>query len=312
MTSNQPETIYCAVDNRVLVLGIDEIYRKYMKEFESAFLLPQVEVIAAKLNIHEVNVPIEGYYGEHKTLTRYFKLMRALQQVSDSKKRVVDELPAFQEILRVTSSPIFGKPQYQGSLLPQGRDPLSQALLDTKDFSWNAQNIVDRAYEVVMDSDDISLVGLAVRIQDPIVITALRESVILYAERMEMGRYQGPKIEYIWKVDDEFAKITNRFIEEFNSLFPKDSYLSRGITKAEAQNAERFYSGYAGSIIAGRCVNLGYDRSPSKQFYHWAITKQNDELALDEFWDTKLWTTDNYRSKQQELGWKFLKDELKK
>ena len=310
MSTKQPETIYCVVDNRVLILGIDERYRQYMMEFESAFLLPQVEVLAAKLNLAEANVSVEGYYARTTDLSHYFKLIRALQAVSDSNKPSVKDMPEFQEILKVTSSPIFGRPQDNGCLLLQGRDPVSQALLDTNDKGWDTQRIIDRAYEVVMDSDDISLVGLAVRIKDPIVIAALRESVVLYAEKMEMGVYKGPKIKYIWKVDNDFAAAANRFIEEFNSLLPKDSYLSHGISKAEQENAGNFYSAYSNDRILGRCINLGHDRSSPIQYYHWAVTKQNDELALDEFWDTKLWTTIDYRSKQEQLGWKFLKDEL--
>jgi hypothetical protein len=312
MLTEEPETIYRIVNNRILILGIDEIYRKYMKEFESVFLLPQVEVIAAKLNVHEADVPIEGYYGEHETLTRYFKLIRALQEVAESSEILVHDLPEFHKIWEVTNSPIFGKPIRKGKLLPQGRDPLSQALEDTKDMGWKAQKIIGRAYEVVMGMDDISLVGLTVRLKDPIVITALRESVILYAEKLELGYYQEPKIKYLWKVDNEFAQVANRLIEEFNKLLPKDSYISNGIPKAEPQNANRFYSSFGDNEILGRCANLGLDRSSPPQHYHWAITKQKDEFALDEFWDTKLWTTDEYRAKQKQLGWKFLKDGLAK
>lgn len=312
MLTEEPEIIYCVVDNRVLVLGIDEIYRKYMKEFESAFLLPQVEVIAAKLEVSEANVPIEGYYGELETLTRYFKLMRALQGVSESSEPLVRDLPEFEKIWEVTNSPIFGKPVRNGMLLPQGRDPLSQALKDTKESGWEAQKIISEAYKVVMDSNDFSLVGLAIRLKDSIAITALRESVILYAEKFEMGFYQGPKIEYIWKVDDEFAEIASRFIEEFNGLLPKDSYIRNGIPKAERQNAGQFYSSFVKNETLGRCANLGHDRSSPKQYYHWAITQQDNELVLDEFWDTELWTTENYKSRQEQLDWKFLKDELAK
>ena len=312
MFDQPPETIYCVVDNRVLVLGIDELYRKYMKEFEAEFLLPQAEVVAAKLGVVEANVPVEGYYGERETLTRYFKLMRALQEVGESSEPLVSGLHEFQKICDVTKSPIFGRPIRNGKLFPQRRDPLSQALNDTKATGWEAQKIINQAYEVVMDSDDISLVGLAVRLRDSIVMTALRESVILYVERVEMGPGNGPRIEYIWKVDKGFAKIANRFIEEFNSLLPKDSYIRHGINKAEPDNAWRFYSAYSENRILGRCANLGYDLSTPTQYYHWAITKQNEEFALDEFWDTELWTTQNYRSRQQQLGWKFLKDELAK
>ena len=312
MTSKQEDTIYRIVDNRVLVLGIDEIYRKYMKEFESAFLLPQVETIVAKLGVLELDIPIEGYYGEHETLTRYFKLMRALQEVDESSEPFVRELPEFQKIWEITNSPIFGKPVRKGKLLPQGRDPLSQALDDLKDTVWSVNEILDQAYKIVSDIDDISLVGLAVRTKDPVTITALRESVILYAEKVERGFYEGSKTEYVWEVDDEFAKTANRFIEEFNNLLPKDSHIGKGIPKAEPLNIERFYYSSTENKILGRCANLGSEPSSPRLYYHWSITKQKNEFMLDEFWDTKLWTTDEYRAKQKQLGWKFLKDELAK
>lgn len=312
MSTKESGTLYRIIDNRVLLLGLDSMYRDYMKEFESAFLLPQVEIIATKLGVSEADVPIEGYYGERGSLTRYFKLMRALQRVEESAKPFIDEMIEFQNIWRVTSSPIFGISQNKGYLLPQGRDPLSEALLDTKESGWEAKIILEQAYEMVMDGNDISMVGLAVRLKDPITITALRESVILYAEILEMGYYVGPKIEFVWRVDDEFAKTANHFIEEFNSLLPKDSYLSGGIRRAEPQNANRFYYAYEGNDFLGRCANLGYDRSSPRQFYHWAITQQNNEFMLDEFWGAKLWTTNEYRAKQEQIGWKFLKDELSK
>jgi len=311
MTSKQEDTIYRIVDNRTLVLGIDEIYRKYMKEFESAFLLPQVETIAAKLGLLELDVPIEGYYGEHETLTRYFKLMRALQEVDEASESFVRKLPEFQKIWEITNSPIFGKPVRKGKLLPQGRDPLSQALDDLKDTVWSVDKILKQTYEVVNDIDDISLVGLAVRTKDPVTITALRESVILYAEKVERGFYQGPRIEYVWEVDDKFAKTANRFIEEFNNLLPKDSHIGKGIPKAEPLNTELFYSSFTENKILGRCANLGSEPSSPRLYYHWAITKQKNEFALDEFWDTKLWTTAEYKSKQVQLGWKFFRNELK-
>jgi hypothetical protein len=63
MASNQPGTKYQAVDNRILVLGLDAIYQDYMRRLESEFLLPKVESIAAKLGVSEANVPVEGYYS---------------------------------------------------------------------------------------------------------------------------------------------------------------------------------------------------------------------------------------------------------
>lgn len=295
----QPESIYCVVDNRTLLLGIDAMYRDYMQRFETKFLLPQVEAIVARLNVSEANVPIEGYYSKSSELTRYFKLMRALQEVQQDSLPLVENLPEFQKILEITTSPIYGTPVQEGKLLPKGRDPLAQALIDTFDGKWQAHKIMRRAYEIALDTNDISLVGLAVQLRDSILITALAESTVLYREDVLAGIFN---YKYIWKVEDKFANSTNRFIEEFNKLLPKDLGLGNGIPKAEPQHADWFYGWSTRNNILGRCANLGYNQSSPRQYYHWAITKQHDELALDEFWDAKLWTTDNYRSKQKQLG----------
>jgi len=215
MLTQEPETIYCVIDNRVLALGIDERYRHYMTELEAVFLLPFVEVIAAKLGVKEKEVPVEGYYSEDPKLTSYFKLMRALQDVSESSLPLVEGMTEFQRVLEVVSSPIFGKPERNQTLLPQGRDPLSRALLETPINQWTPNTLTNTAYEIAMESGDISLIGLAARLKDSILITALRETVILYAQK-EIGSL-GPKLEFIWRVENEFAEIANQFIEEFNN-----------------------------------------------------------------------------------------------
>jgi hypothetical protein len=300
----ESETIYCTVDNRVLLLGIDSMYRKYMEELETSILLPQVELVAARLGVLELDVPVEGYYVNNPKAARYFKLMRALQEVDEQALPQVEDLREFQNISKVVSSPIFGTPIQKGKLFPQGRDPLSQALIESP---WEAETLVDRAYRVTIENEDISLVGLAARLKDPIVMTALRESVILYAEKLLMGVMQIPQYEFLWEVDDDFAEIANRFIEEFNSFLP---HRLRGIPHAEPQNVERFYFAFIDNDILGRCANLGQDQSTPVNYYHWAITRQDGQFALDEFWSTKLWTTQEYKFKQESLGWKLFKDEL--
>jgi hypothetical protein len=305
MAVSQPETISCLVDHRVLLLGIDFLYRKSMEELEVAVLLPQLETVANVLGIPELDVPVEGYYINSPEGTRYFRLIRALQNVGEEFLPQMKELPEFQNIFEVVSSPIFGKPVWKGKLLPQGRDPLSQALLDTTGSQWEVERLVDFAYEAALETDDLSLVGLAARLKDPVVITALRESVILYAEKVMKGMMQLPRYEFIWKVDHDFARIANRFIEEFNSFLPDGL---NEIPKAEPQNAERFYFASSKNEILGRCANLGSDNSSSeRRYYHWAITKQKKELVLDDFWSQQLWTTERYRAEQQKIGWKFLK-----
>jgi hypothetical protein len=306
MSAILPETIDCIVDHRVLLLGTDAIYRKSMEQLETAVLLPKVEMVATSLGISELKVPVEGYYINSPKATRYFRLMRGLQQVDEALLSRVKNLPDFQEIWKIVSSPIFGRPVTKAKLLPQGRDPLSQALLDTINSQWEVEKLVDLSYKVSVETNDISLVGLAARLKDPIVITALRESVILYAEKIMRGTISEPRYKFVWKVDNHFAKVTNQFIEEFNGFLP--DYL-KGIPLAEPENAEEFFRAASKNKILGRCANLGADDSlPEPLYYHWAITKQNEELVLDAFWSRELWTTEKYTSEQIRLGWKFIKE----
>lgn len=90
------------VDDRVLLLGIDKRYRDAMKLFESKVLLGCVATVASRLGVAEADVPLEGYYDDPyiPELPRYFRLMRALQNVADedaSAVRNMIELKRIQE-----------------------------------------------------------------------------------------------------------------------------------------------------------------------------------------------------------------------
>ena len=67
------------VDNRVFLLGLDELYRDAVKPHERGELLDCAREVADVLHVESEDIPIEGYYSEHPQLTEYFKLMRALQ-----------------------------------------------------------------------------------------------------------------------------------------------------------------------------------------------------------------------------------------
>jgi hypothetical protein len=92
-------------------------------------------------------------------------------------------------------------------------------LLDTLP-EWNVQRLTAAAYAVARETDDISLVGLAARAQDAVVLTATRESVVLYAEVVFLGIGPSPaRPRYIWKVEKDLAGQAGRFIDTFN-LYP--------------------------------------------------------------------------------------------
>lgn len=275
------------VDDRAFLLGLDEAYRHAMKKHERGELFACAQRVASTLNTQPMDVPIEGYYTEHPDLVMYFRLMRALQDVPVERSREVELLPQFQRLLAVTSSPIFGRP-IREKLLPTGRDPLSAALLQaTSPREWTVSNLIAAASVLATQSDDYSLVGLACRAQDPVVVAALRESVVLYAERIALGRAATPR--YVWRVNPELAAAGQRFIDAFNELFGKElAPATEDYAHLYGRSAERAH-------VEGRCVRLGQTTDAPLAYYHWAVVRVDGELIVDEFWATDIWTTDRYR-----------------
>lgn len=279
------------VDNRVFLLGLDELYREAMKQHERGELLKCARRVAEILRATPADVPVEGYYADDKKLTEYFRLVRALQDVDESATSSVDSLPAFQRLREVASAPLYGPAQNVGKLLPTGRDALSQALHDTFP-NWTVANLTAAADSKGRETDDISLVGLAARIKDPVVLAALRESNVLYAEMVYGAARNPPQPKYVWNVDKEVAQHARRFIDTFNSLFGEE------LPQPDPAQAERYWHAYDNNDILGRCVRLGCDdRISPQRYYHWAIRlAPGGEFAVQEFWTPEVWTTTRYRS----------------
>jgi hypothetical protein len=272
------------VDNRVFLLGLCELYRDAMKPHERGELLACARRVAGALGVPPADVPIEGYYAEDDELTAYFRLMRALQEVLASRTPIVKDLPEFGRLREVTSAPLFGRPVGEDYLLPLGRDPLSQALSDTQP-EWSVERLTEAAYDAAERYPrDISLVGLAARIRDPVVLTALRESVVLFAELLLAGPPRQP--EYVWQVDDDLAARASRFIDAFNALFDER------LPPPKPKHVAVFVAAWKRSEILGRCVRLGGDTA--ENHYHWAICGA-EELTVHEFWHGDVWTTERYR-----------------
>ena len=274
------------VDNRVFLLGLDELYREAMKRNERSELLGCAKKICSDLVVEPANVPVEGYYTEDEKLEEYFLRIRALQAVSDARIVEIAQTAALERLREVTSSRIFGTNVSGGGLLPTGDDSLSVALSDTFP-DWTIENLASRAYEIAIASDDYSLVALAALARDPVVLTALRESVVLYATAVGGGVPRDPQ--YLWEVDPEIATRGSKFVEAFNALF------NESIPAPAAENAQCFFDAAKPWDIDGRCVRIGFDDSTNPiRHYHWAITVDSGELTVEEFWDTELWTTERF------------------
>jgi hypothetical protein len=281
------------VTNRVFLLGLDDLYREAMKRHEREELLRAARETAAALAVVPADVPIEGYYSEDAPLTEYFRLVRALQKVDVAREAEVEGLVAYRRLKQVTESPIFGPPYRREYLLSVGKDALSAAL-DKTFPEWTVPNLTRQAYEEAVQSDDFSLVALAALSKDPVVLAALRESVVLYS--MALG---GAAVirdpEYVWEVDDAIQKRATRFVETFNEL------LGEQLPLPVPENAAEFWVASKEWKIIGRCVRIGSDDSVRPiRHYHWAID-QGDQyrLVVNEFWDAEIWTTQRYREKQE-------------
>jgi hypothetical protein len=285
------------VNNRVFLLGLDELYREAMKRHERGELLACAKDTTKALSVAPADVPIEGYYTEHQQLTEYFRLMRALQNVPSSRAIEVAETSSFRRLKQVTESPIFGPPANGPYLLSMGKDALTVALEKTFPH-WTVPNLTQAAYHCAAGSTDFSLVALAALARDAVVLAALRESVVLYVAAAA-GCAMPQEPEYVWQVDEMVEQRAAQFVETFNELF------GESVPRPGPENAEVFWLASSESDIVGRCVRLGFDDSVTPvRHYHWAIDfdEQYNEI-VKEFWDTQIWTTAMYQE-QQEAKWR--------
>lgn len=284
------ETERRVVDNRVFLLGLDDLYRDAMKQQERGELLLCARAAARALSVAPADVPVEGYYYEDAELTEYFRLVRALQGVSATRETELKNVAPYLRLKQVTRSPIFGPPNDGRYLLSLGEDVLSVAL-DRTFPDWSVESLTQVAYETAIESDDYSLVALAALARDSVVLAALRESVVLYA--MLGGCALRSEPEYVWAVDPVVEERAIQFVRAFNHLF------SETLPQPSDENAESFWHAGQGASVRGRCVRLGFDplSVPTRQ-YHWAIDHDKEhKLIVKEFWDTEIWTTQRYLKK---------------
>jgi len=115
-------------------------------------------------------------------------------------------------------------------------------------------NLTNRAYECASGSSDFSLVALAALSRDPVVLTALRESVILYLVAV-LGLSVESEPKYVWEVDEIIQRRAAQFVETFNELF------GERLPRPAPENAKDFWKASKEWKIIGRCVRIGFDES---------------------------------------------------
>ena len=290
-----PKNMIVTIDDRLLLFALDRLYREAMQRFERTTLLLAARSVAKVLRIAVSNLAPEGYYATDAALTEYFRLMRALQDVSESREHEVAGVPEFQQLWDVANSRIYGHPDRSGKLLPKGIDALGRVLLLLRP-EWTVARLVPAARAAAIETDDYSLVGLAARVEDAVLLTAVRESVVLYAHSIALGRIRWT---FNWRVDPDLAREANRFVQAFNALVPD------ALPAVVPANAPLFYEPkWHVTQVTGRCVRLGFDpESRPIRHYHWAICETRDsESKVQEFWADQLWTTERYLAQRTRSG----------
>ena len=277
------------VDNRIFLLGLDGFYRESIKAHERGELLQCARQVALELEVDPAEVPVEGYYHEDEELREYFQLMRVLQEVPSSRCRDIKSQSAIDRLIEVSSSRLYGHSKKGAALLSGGVDPLSKALRACFP-NWTIDNLTRKAYAYAVETDDFSMVALASIAKDPILLAALRESVVLYAIAVAgAAPVQEIEEEFVWSVDAEVERRAVQFVSTFNALFNENLPVPNEKNAAGYFNAADLWS------IVGRCARIGWDDTVEPlRHYHWAIKMDGSEIVVEDFWDTEFWTTERY------------------
>lgn len=273
----------CVVDNRVFLLGFDELYRRNMRWHERRELLPCARAVADALDVQPADEPVEGYYADDEALAEYFRFLRAFEGVPRERRRSVAGMKEFQRLEQVRTSALFRRTS-DDTLLPGNADCMCGALWTTPE--WNVPNLLERAYLNAFHSDDVSLTAMAALSRDPIVMASLRESLVLYAPPVVHGQPRYATRELVWAVDDEITRRATRFVQTFNALFNDDLPLP------SAADADLFWDACDTETVIGRCVALA--EMPGRGYYHWAVRREGGQLVVDDFWSGEAWSTDTY------------------
>lgn len=284
------------VDDRVLVLGLDELYRKQMARQEPRVLLPAARRVAKRLGLKPFLEVTEGYYGDTKELQEYFCLVRNLQEANESGIPRVRDMVEYRLIEEVCTSRLYGYRAKARGILHVGRDSLTEALERAAEagHSLDVRGLVEAAGKIAVAEDDYSLVGLACLTKDPVCITVARESAVLYAEMAVLGAASGG---YEWAVSSKMQESASRFVAEFQRLFGVE------LPQIKPENAGLYYSACMDNYISRRCVRIGENaQTTPPMYYYWAIDPVDQEhYEVFDFWSSELWTSERYKRQWRQL-----------
>lgn len=271
------------VGDRLFVVGLCELFRQEMKVYEATTLLPLAETACRAFGLSPAPVPVEGYYSESQELSRFFRLVRALQVTELRSASPGSAHESVRRLRGVFYSPAMGRAEENGRVLPRNSSPFGEALRTTAD--WSVEGLSLRSQRLVRD-DDAGLVAVASATGDAVAICVARESVALTAE-VELAEVETPR--FTWAVSPRVAEIAGRFVsalaEVTGLVLPAARPSSAGIYGQAARDAD----------LINRCILVGERPDVAYPLYHWYIEASKGEPRVKDFWSTALWTTHSLR-----------------
>lgn len=279
---------YLTVNDFEFIIGLDGFYRKNMMKYESKIIFPLLNDMIKELNIELENFHIEGYYCKTKILSKYFTIVQNLKKIDIEKINLFEKYSGYNKLIEIFCSGLFGEYKYSDKIIPSIKDSINIALKNISKAQYNFKIILDYAFELLQDKQSLTLVELGILLKNPIIVTALCESTVLYREVEMLGTII-PKYEYIWNVSKKIEEEGNRIIETFNKICPYK------IPICNENNVKKYFNEFIDNEINYRCVRLAIDENGKN--YHWAIkwNRINKNYEFKEFWDEKLWTTEDYK-----------------
>jgi len=288
------------VNDFEFIIGLDSFYREKMKKYEVKILLPLIKEIFQNIDIQKKNFPIEGYYYENEDLTEYFNYVKTLKTLNNDYKPKIENMQGYKKLLNILCSGLYGNYYFNESILPITKDPIYRTLENLSFDNWKSEKIIKTAFSIIKEENDFSIISLGIIKKDPIILTALRESVALYSD-IFVGSAPNLTVKYeykyIWNVSNEIQNKANNIIEIFNGICPYK------IPIAEEKNVKKYYDEYVSNPINIRCIRIGIDNIGKN--YHWAIINTDylkRNYKFKEFWDSKFWTTETLKKDSKKLG----------
>lgn len=273
---------------------LDNQIRDKWASFEVKHLLPIVESILDGMEIREY--PIEGYYYKTEKLSRYFTLVRNLQENESLVGKVNANSEYFVGIKAILGNPLFGqweseKNDFLGkkTLVRRRWDSLAKTLEFLNDGSahpWSVEKVMENIG--LFSTIGFSLVDLAALIKDPALLTCGAETNSLYRGAVYISGCAFIEERYIWGVSNEVEKLGSRIINEYNSIISDSrlKILPINVDSVNFLNRE---------LELPRIAHLGYVQLTGENYYFRVDERGN----FSDFYSKEVLTTQNHAPSSQ-------------